>query len=477
MKLRNRILGGIGLLLVVVLAGLALVLGYTAPCEPPPLFPAESTAMKAVSYRCYGSPEVLSLDDVEKPSPADDEVLVKVHAAGVNPLDWHYMRGSPYIMRLGSGIGRPKETRLGVDFSGTVEAVGAGVTRLEPGDEVFGGRTGAFGEYVPVREDRGIARKPANVSFAEAAAVPIAGVTALQAVRDKGKVKAGQKVLINGASGGVGTFAVQIAKSFGAEVTGVCSERNVDMVRSLGADHVIDYGTEDFTDGEQRYDVIIDMVGNHPLSAMRNVLVPGGIVVMVGGPPGNWIGPLINPLKALFMNPFIDEHFSFFMATMDQKDLGILAGLMADGTVTPVIDRHFPLGEISNAIDYSEKGHARGKIIIDVQPPARNPWNDAAKRGVSFRATGNEPFWIMEIAPGRLAMITDLGQRRTEGAYGEPLVEGTTTTYRAAGSDGEIVAVIERSPCTDSMSGEAFEATAMVTFEDTTYRGCGRLLE
>jgi NADPH:quinone reductase-like Zn-dependent oxidoreductase len=201
MKLRNRILAGVGLLVVLAVAALALVLGYTAPCEPAPALTAESTAMKAINYRCYGSPDVLALEDVEKPVPADNEVLVKLHAAGVNPLDWHYMRGAPYVMRLGSGIGSPEVTRLGVDFSGTVEAVGAGVTRFEAGDEVFGGRTGAFGEYIRVREDQAVARKPANVSFAEAAAVPIAGVTALQAIRDKGKVKAGQKVLINGASG------------------------------------------------------------------------------------------------------------------------------------------------------------------------------------------------------------------------------------------------------------------------------------
>ena len=366
MRLRNRILAGIGLFVVVAVAVLALLLGYTVPCGPAPALTAEATPMKAVNYRCYGSPDVLALEDVEKPAPADTEVLVRVHAAAVNPLDWHYLRGSPYIMRLGSGIGKPKVTRLGVDFAGTVEAVGANVTRFKPGDEVFGGRTGAFGEYVVVREDRAIVGKPANVTFAEAAAVPIAGVTALQAVRDKGMVKAGHNVLINGASGGVGTFAVQLAKSFGAEVTGVCSERNVEMVRSLGADHVIDYRKQNFTEGSRRYDVIIDMVGNHPLSALRDVLVPGGIVVMVGGPPGDWVGPLMNPLKALVMNPFIDEHSAFFVASMDREDLGILAGLMADGTLTPVIDRHYPLNEVADAIAYSEEGRARGKIIIDV---------------------------------------------------------------------------------------------------------------
>lgn len=373
MKLRYKILGGIGLLVFVAITSLALLVGYTSPCEPAPALTGESTPIRAVSYRCYGGPEVVALEVIDKPVPAADQVLVKVHAAGVNPLDWHYLRGSPYIMRLDSGIGKPKDTRLGVDFSGTVEAVGSGVTRFKPGDEVFGGRTGAFGEYVVVGEGRSIVPKPVSVTHAQAAAVPVAGITALQALRDKGKVKAGTAVLINGASGGVGTLAVQIARSFGAEVTGVCSTRNVEMVRSLGADHVIDYTQDDFTEGEQRYDVIIDNVGNHPLSALRDVLVPGGTVVMVGGPPGDWVGPVINPLKALFMNPFIDEEFAFFISQFNQEDLAILAELMASGELTPVIDRHYPLNEVPEAIAYSEDGRAQGKIIIDVQAPQMTP--------------------------------------------------------------------------------------------------------
>ena len=221
--------------------------------------------MKAIVSRCYGSPAVLRLENIAVPTPKDDEVLVRVRAASVNPLDWHYMRGTPYLVRTESGYGTPENPRLGVDFAGTVEAVGRNVKRFQPGDEVFGGKTGAFAEYVTIREGRAIAVKPTNVTFEQAASVPIAGLTALQALRDKGKIHAGQKVLINGASGGVGTFAVQIAKSYGAEVTGVCSTRNVELVRSLGADHVIDYTREDFTKDDQRYDLILDNVGNHTL--------------------------------------------------------------------------------------------------------------------------------------------------------------------------------------------------------------------
>src|ERR1700719_4696462 len=241
MKLRYKILGVLGIVLAVGVASLALVMSHTSPCGPAPSPPAGATLMKGGVYRCYGSPEVLRYEDIAKPTPAEDEVLVKVRAASVNPLDWHYMEGTPYMVRIGAGFGKPENPRLGVDFAGTVEAVGRNVTRFKPGDEVFGGKFGAFAEYVAVREDRALALKPNNMTFEQAAAVPIAAVTALQALRDTGKLRPGQKVLINGASGGVGTFAVQIAKSLGAEVTGVCSTRNVDLVRSLGADHVIDY--------------------------------------------------------------------------------------------------------------------------------------------------------------------------------------------------------------------------------------------
>jgi NADPH:quinone reductase-like Zn-dependent oxidoreductase len=326
--------------------------------------------MQAIRYRCYGSPEVLELAEVAKPTPADDEVLIKVHAASVNPLDWHYMRGKPYIMRLSSGIGRPADPRFGVDFAGTVEAVGKDVQRFKPGDEVFGGKSGALAEYVTVREDRALVLKPANISFEEAAAVPIAAITALQAVRDKGHVKHGQRVLVNGASGGVGTFAVQIAKSYGAEVTGVSSTRNVELVRSLGADHVIDYKQQDFTRGTQRYDVIIDNVGNHPLLAYRRVLEPDGIVVMVGGPSDDpWIGPLARPIRAAVLSPFVSQRYAMLMAEMNALDMGVLRDLLAAGKLKPVIDRRYTLPEVPAAIAYLEEGRARGKVVIAVAGP------------------------------------------------------------------------------------------------------------
>ena len=360
-------MGGILIFLAVAMSALALVVTYTSSCEPAPSVSDETETMKAIIYRCYGSPDVLEFADVEKPRPADNEVLVKVVAASVNPLDWHYMRGSPYIMRLGAGIGAPKDSRLGVDFAGTVEAVGKTVTRFKPGDDVFGGRTGAFAEYVIVPEDRALALKPSSVTFEQAASTPIAAITALQALRDKGKLESGQKVLINGASGGVGTFAVQIAKTFGAEVTGVCSTRNVEMVRSLGADHVIDYKLEDYTQSGQHYDLIIDMVGNHSLLANRKVLNSNGILVMVGGAKGDWIAPLKNPIKALMLSPFVDQELVLILARLRQDDLTIIGDLMQAGKVTPVIDRRFRLSEVPAAIRYSEEGHARGKIIIDVE--------------------------------------------------------------------------------------------------------------
>lgn len=320
--------------------------------------------MKAVVYSCYGSPDVLELADVAKPDPADDELLVRIKAAAVNPLDWHYMRGSPYFMRLMSGLGAPTITRLGVDFSGTVEAVGKDVTRFKPGDEVFGGRTGAFADYVTIRESRAVTLKPDNVSHEQAASVPIAAITALEALRDKGQLQPGQKVLINGASGGVGTFAVQIAKSFGAEVTGVCSTRNVDMVRSLGADHVFDYKKENYTESGEQYDLIVDMVGNHSLRANRNVLSPEGRMVLVGGGKGDWIGPMMRPLQAMLVSPFVDQEIITLLAGLDSDDLVLLGELMESGEVTPVLDRRFTLSDVPAAIRYSEEGHARGKIII-----------------------------------------------------------------------------------------------------------------
>jgi NADPH:quinone reductase-like Zn-dependent oxidoreductase len=243
-------------------------------------------------------------------------------------------------------------------------AVGRNVKRLKPGDEVFGAKYGAFAEYVAVREDRAVVQKPSNVTFEQAAAVPIAAITALQALRDKGRIQAGQTVLINGASGGVGTFAVQIAKSFGAEVTGVCSTRNVDLVRSIGADHVIDYTTEDFTQSDQRYDLILDMVGNHPLLRLRGVLAPKGTLVIVGGKSGNWISPMDRLIKAALLSPFVKQGMMKLLADTNQADLALLADLMQSGKVTPVIDRRYALSEVPEAIRYLEEGHARGKVVI-----------------------------------------------------------------------------------------------------------------
>ena len=367
MKLRYKIASGILLVLGVAIASLAVVISHNSACEPAPELSGGSETMKAIVYRCYGSADVLAVENIEKPAPADDEILVKVHAASVNPLDWHYMRGSPYLMRLGTGLGAPKETRLGVDFAGTVEAVGSNVERLKPGDQVFGGTIGAFAEYITVREGRSLAMKPANVTFEQAAAVGVAGITALQALRDHGKLEAGQKVLINGASGGVGTFAVQIAKALGAEVTGVCSTRNVDMVRSIGADHVFDYKKENYTESGEQYDLIVDMVGNHSLLANRRVLSPDGIFVMVGGPKGNWLKPFLGPIKALVLSPFVKQDFGMMLAKFSADDLAALADLMQSGKLTPVIDRHYPLSEVPAAMRYSEEGRARGKIIIDLR--------------------------------------------------------------------------------------------------------------
>jgi NADPH:quinone reductase-like Zn-dependent oxidoreductase len=327
-------------------------------------------SMKAIVYCDYGLAN-LKLEDVEKPTPTDDQVLVKVHAASVNPYDWHFVEGTPKIMRMmGVGLRKPKDTRLGVDFAGTVEGVGKNVAQFKPGDEVFGGKGGAFAEYVCRRADGAVALKPANITFEQAASVNIAGITALQGLRDKGKVQPGQKVLINGASGGVGTFAVQIAKSFGADVTGVCSTRNVDLVRSLGADHVVDYTKEDFTKSEQRYDVILDNVTNRSLLECRRVLTPKGKYVMIGGGGPNdqgLIGPLANPIKAMLLSPFVSQEMGMMMADTSQKDLTILADMMQSGKVKPVIDRTYKLSEVPAAIAYLEEGHARGKVVITLE--------------------------------------------------------------------------------------------------------------
>ncbi len=368
MQLRYKVTGVFLIFVLVGLSVLGIVMSHNSACGPAPELADNAKLMKAIVYRCYGSADVLELENIEKPTPADNEVLVKIKAAAVNPLDWHYMRGSPYIMRLmGSGLGTPKDTGMGVDFAGTVEAVGKNVKQFKPGDEVFGGRSGAFAEYVTIVDDRALILKPANMTFEQAASAPIAAITALQALRDKGQIKPGQKVLINGASGGVGTFAVQIARSYGAEVTGVCSGRNAEMVRSIGAHHVIDYKKEDYTENGQRYDLIIDMVGNHSLSENRQALKPEGIFVIVGGSKGNWLGPLMSPIKALIYSPFVGQEFVMLLAKMRKEDLTVLSDLMQAGELTPVIDRRYRLSEVPAAIRYSEQGHARGKIIINLE--------------------------------------------------------------------------------------------------------------
>src|SRR2546423_1897797 len=309
MKVLKRVLKWItgAILVLLLLAFLVGFIAYWRSTNDCGKAGAPTNPMKAIVYCDYGVAN-LKLEEIEKPAPSDDQILVRVRAASINPYDWHFVEGTPYVMRaMGVGLRKPKDTRLGVDFAGTVEAVGKNVTQFKPGDEVFGGRGGAFAQYVCPRATRAVALKPASMSFEDAASVNIAGITALQALRDKGKVQPGQKVLINGASGGVGTFAVQIAKSLGADVTGVCSTRNVDLVKSLGADHVIDYTKEDFAKGEQRYDVILDNVPNHSLSECRRILNHNGKYVMIGGGGPNdkrWVGPFGRGIKAMALSPF-----------------------------------------------------------------------------------------------------------------------------------------------------------------------------
>jgi NADPH:quinone reductase-like Zn-dependent oxidoreductase len=323
--------------------------------------------MKAIVYRRYGSPDILRLQEVDTPTVKDGDVLVRVRAASVNPLDWHLLRGLPYIARQSAGWRKPKRNIPGVDVAGIVEAVGRDVTDLEPGDEVFGEKTRAFAEYVcgPAKL---FVRKPPNLTFEQAAAIPVGGVTALQALRDKGRVQPRQRVLINGASGGVGTFAVQLARHFGAEVTGVSSTRNLELVRSLGANHVIDYTRENFTRRRDRYDLIIDNVGNHSLMALRRALSPTGRLVGVGIDPsrGNWIAPIARILGAQQLSRFGDRKLGFMLTDIEREDLLFLKELIEAGEVTPVIDRCYPLSEVPDALRYLETMRARGKVVITV---------------------------------------------------------------------------------------------------------------
>ncbi len=320
--------------------------------------------MKAIVCTQYGPPDVLQFAEVAKPSPADNEVLIKLYAASVNPLDRYSMRGAPLI-RLIPGLRKPKDPRIGVDVAGRVEAVGRNVTQFKPGDQVFGVCRGAFAEYACSIEEK-LALKPANLSFEDAAAVPVAAITALQGLRDKGRIQPGQKVLVDGASGGVGTFAVQIAKSFGAEVTAVCSTRNVDTARSIGADHVIDYTKEDFTQSGQRYDLILGANVHHSIFDYRRALRQDGIYVIVGG-------GLARIFQAILLAPLLSRIGSkktrFFIANINQKDLVFLKELLEAGKVVPVIDRRYPLSDAAEAIRYLEEGHAQGKVVLRVETP------------------------------------------------------------------------------------------------------------
>ncbi len=319
--------------------------------------------MKAIVYDRYGSPE---LREIDRPDVADDGVLIRVHASSVNPADWYAMTGRPYIARPAVGLRKPRHNVLGTDVAGRVEAVGGSVTQLRPGDEVFGAGTGAYAEYLSAPANR-LVPKPANLTFEQAAAVPVAALTALQALRDKGRVQPGHRVLINGASGGVGTFAVQIAKALGAEVTGVCSTRNVDMVRSIGADHVVDYTREDFTTGGRRYDLMIDIAGSRSFSECRRVLAPEATLVIVGGPKTNrLLGPLSHVLKTRLASVGKSQKVVFFVSKNEKDDMVVLHDLLEAGKVTPVIDRRYELSEVPDAFRYLGDGHARAKVAIIV---------------------------------------------------------------------------------------------------------------
>ena len=325
--------------------------------------------MKAIQYTRYGSPDVLQFKEVNKPVLKDNQVLIKVYAASANPADWHMMRGKPFLVHMQFGLLRPKHPALGVDLAGRIEAVGSAVTHFRPGDEVFGVPGsgvlgGSFAEYTAADEDR-VTLKPANLSFEDVAAVPVAGVTALQGLRDYGQIKGGQKVLVNGAAGGVGTFAVQIAKSFGTEVTGVCSTPNLDMVRTIGADHVIDYTKEDFSKNGQRYDLILDAVANHSVTELSGSLTPTGVLAVVG------FGNMFRLFQTMLLGPRMSKPSGkkFRLVSnvkINSESLDFLKGLLETGKIRPVIDRCYPLGDTANAIRYLETGHARGKVVVEV---------------------------------------------------------------------------------------------------------------
>lgn len=352
--------------LVLAVAAIGVWIFATPAEEKPPVRYSDRT-MQAIVHDEYGPPDVLRLEQVRVPLPAEHQVLVEIVAAAANPLDWHYLRGTPYLMRLDTGFRRPKDHTVGVDMAGRVVAVGSQVTRFKVGDEVFGTAAGAFADFALASERR-IAPKPATLTFEQAAAVPVAAVTALQGLRDKGHVEPGDRVLINGASGGVGTFAVQIAKALGADVIAVCSGRNAALVRSLGADAVVDYTQQDFTAGQDKYDVVLDLVGNRDLGDVRRVLAPKGVYVLIGagGPQdGRWIGPFGKVVQGLVLSTFGDQEYGMLLASVTPEDLAYLGELMTTRKVTPVIDRRYTsLAEVPDALAYLERGRARGKVII-----------------------------------------------------------------------------------------------------------------
>lgn len=327
--------------------------------------PDQATTMTAIINRDYGPPDRLELTQINKPAVGDDDVLVAVRAVSLNPYDGHLMRGEPYIVRLGGGLRRPNDPRVGVDMAGQVVAVGKNVTQFRPGDAVFGGCGGAFAEYACGSADR-FAPLPANISFAQAAALPMAGFTALQALRDSGQLAARQRVLINGAAGGVGTLAVQLAKAFGAQVTGVCSTGSVELVRSLGADHVVDYTREDFARRDQRYDLVLDLAANRSLADYRRVLASQGTLVLIGAPHGRWLGAAARWLKGLALSRVVSQRLVPFMAQQRKADLEMLKELVEAGTLMPVIDRVHPWSEAAEAFRYLETGRAHGKIVLTV---------------------------------------------------------------------------------------------------------------
>jgi NADPH:quinone reductase-like Zn-dependent oxidoreductase len=369
MKLLKRLLKwtGIVILIAVLVGGTYLFVAYwTSPNDCESKAGVVTNPMKAIRKCEYGS---VTLQTVEKPAPTDDQVLIKVRAASLNAADGHLLRGS-FVMRPVTGMRRPKDSRFGIDCAGTVEAVGKNITQFKPGDEVFGAANGSIAEYVCAPE-RTLVIKPNKVTFEQAGSVAVAGLTAMQGLRNQGNIQPGQKVLINGASGGVGTFAVQIAKALGAEVTAVCSPRNLEQARAIGADHVIDYTKEDFTAGDQRYDLIFDNVGNHTIAERRRVLTPTGTCVLAGmGSAGKHEGQwsrLAGNLKSFFVSPFISQKFKLFIAKVLKTDLVVLRDLMQEGKLTPVIDREYPMSKTAEALDYLEEGHAHGKIVVTIE--------------------------------------------------------------------------------------------------------------